>query len=134
MSPTSQAIKKFRVRLAAEAQIKPVAEIEVYALNDTEAQQKIQDRIDGESLPEDLEFEDEETGISASLDSLLQCENFEVEIDNVRMEDEDVSPEEILEAQVEELYRKIKWDENSLAKHRVFLQGLVPVGKGAQGN
>jgi hypothetical protein len=133
MSPRTQAMENFPVRLSAQAQINLAAEIEVYALNEGEAQQKNQDYIDRDILPADLDFEDENTGITASLESLQQCENFEVEIDSLT-KDEDLSAEEILEAEIEQLEQEIKWDENSLAKHRAFLQSLVPAARGAQGN
>jgi hypothetical protein len=68
MSPRTQAMKKFSVRLSAQAQINPAAEIEVYALNEDEAKQKVQDYIDRDILPADLDFEDENTGITASLE------------------------------------------------------------------
>jgi hypothetical protein len=50
----------------------------------------------------------------------------------VRVEEENASTGDILEAEVDELQRKIKWDQDSLAKHRAFLQSLMPAATGVE--
>lgn len=118
-------VKLYEVSVVADVQVSLSAVISVYAVDADAAVEKIQTRIDAETLDDSLEMEDSDSGISAQYGCVMHCYNVDFEIDGVEVIDDDVDPADVLEAELEQLEARISWDAETLSKQKAFLEALL---------
>jgi hypothetical protein len=120
-------IQRYIVRIFTDVQMTLHGNVEVLARSKDEAIDKVQVKIDAGSLDDDLHMEDIFFGISIPYEDLRCCEWYNVEIDVCGVEDDldEISVEQVLRADVEELEAHILWDAEKLTKQKAFLKSLV---------
>jgi len=102
--------------------------VTVYAADEDEAERKVQNKINAQSLDDDLEVENYESGHRIrfrDVKAFFEYGSNEFRIQNVEGSIEDFDPVGMLEAQVEELQASISWNTDTLAKHKAFLESLL---------
>ena len=121
-------MKKYLVPVVVEVRLELGGNVEAYATDQPGANAKVQAQIEAGTLDDQLEFCDAYSGHAMTYAVLKECDEIEIEIqtEGTQVVDEDVSSSEVLEAEIEQLDRRIDWDAASLTKHRAFLQSLLP--------
>lgn len=124
---TTGQVKLYRVPVVAQVQLTLEGGVEVYAVNDDEAFEKVQYKIDNEALDDDLDMEDVDSGNTMSYSNVKSCCGVNIEIDdsNIEVVEENVDPADVLEEDVEQLRAQISWNTDALARQKAFLQSLV---------
>ncbi len=122
--PTSE-VKLFEVAIVADVQTAFKGYVQVYAVDEDEAEEKVQVRIDDQSLDDDLELEDEDTGLTVRYDDVRYGWNYSFSTDGVTVIEEAPDPVDLLKTEIEELEAQVSWDCESLAKQKAFLESLV---------
>jgi hypothetical protein len=121
---SSNDVKLFAVRIAADVHLRLSGRVKVYATNADEAAQNVQGQIDDEMLHDDLELEDWNGAITLGYGDLKYCDEIYLQTDEVEVVEEYVDPADVLRAEVEGLERQIAWNSELLGKRKAFLESL----------
>jgi hypothetical protein len=122
---SDSAMKLYQVSVAADVQLCLTGCLNVYAVDAEEAWEKVQAKIDDESVDDDLQMEDDWSGVTSQYGYLKCCSGFDIQIGGVEMVDDNVDPADVLETEVKELQSSIMWNTDALAKQKVFLETLL---------
>lgn len=125
MTPLAAEMKLYRVPIRTDIAASLTGDVDVYALSEVEAADKVQAHIDNGSLDEDIEMQDDEYGLTVSLSNLWFSDPLRVDENRIEMIDDDIAPEVVLHDDVKQLEARISWDVDMLAKHKVFLKSLM---------
>jgi hypothetical protein len=124
-------VKLFGVSVVADVQMSVRGTVNVYAVDDDEAIDKVQAQIEDEALDDDLEMEDNWSGVTLRYGHLKEF-SADFQIGGVELVEDDVDPADVLESEVEELQASISWNPDALAKHKAFLKSLLNEGDDEQ--
>jgi hypothetical protein len=119
-------VKLYEVSVGAEIQMNLVGSVKVYAVDADEAFEKVQAHIDNETLDDDLEMEDVDSGNTMSYGDLrYHAINIDIDEGSIEVVEDNVDLADVLEVEVEQLEVSISWNTDALAKHKAFLESLL---------
>jgi len=121
-------VKVYTVPISGDIQATLTGHVQVYAASEAEAIAKVQAQIDAETLDDDLEMEDFDSGYTMSYNDMTQCLGTFVEIDEggVEVDDlEEVDPADVLRDDITQLEALISWDTEKLTRQKEFLESLT---------
>jgi hypothetical protein len=121
---TTSDVKLYRVPVTAHLYMTMTVYVDVYALNDATAFDKVQNQID---TLDQLEIEDCESGRMIPDNPYTAVNNldFDIEIDSeIDVIEDDVYAAEVLRADDDHFKTQICWSAEVLTKHRAFLESL----------
>jgi hypothetical protein len=121
----SPEVKSYEVSFVAEFQMSLTGYATVYAADPDEAVDKVQAQIDSETLDDDLEMEDCESGYTMPYSAVKNVYDVAFQIDSAKLVEDDVDPFDVLKADVKQLEAHILWNTDALAKHKSFLESLL---------
>jgi hypothetical protein len=100
--------------------------VNVYAINDNQASDKVQAHIYAGTLDDDLQMEDADYGNTVPYIN-LNGDGHRIRIDDAGIEvvEDDVERSDLLETEIKELLKRISWSTDSLTKHKAFLESLL---------
>jgi len=127
-------MNRYFVPVYADVRMTMTGEVEVYAPSEPQAVAKVQDQIDADILSDDLEMEDAWSGSMLRYELVKHIDGVNIEVDTagVHVDDlDEVTAEDVLRADVDELELLISWDADSLAKQKAFLETLIESGSAA---
>lgn len=87
----------------------------------------MQDKLDADILGDDLELEDQWSGCILEYRVVKETAGLNIEVDaaGVELVDDEVTPDEVLRAEITEMESLISWDTESLQQHKAFLDTLA---------
>lgn len=120
-------IRRYFVPIVADVQLTLTGDFTVYAKSEDEAIKQVQAKIDDDML-DDLEMEDVDSVVKLRYVDLKWCDEVAVAIDtfSVRADDlDEVTEEDMLRADVDDLEARISWGTEALSKRKDFLKTLI---------
>lgn len=118
-------MKLYEVSIIADVQMSLTGCVNVYAIDAGEASEKVQAKIDTETLDNDLEFEDSDSSNRMPYGDVKHIYDAGFQIDGGEVVEYPVDPVSVLETEVKELQASIIWKSEALAKHKAFLESLL---------
>jgi hypothetical protein len=125
-------VNLYEVSVVADIQVSLTGCLNVYAANADEAAEKVQSKIEDETLDDDLEMEDPDSGCTTLYGNVKWCYGVDFQVASVEVIEPNADPFDVLDAEVQELESQVSWNTDSLAKHKAFLESLLNEGDDTQ--
>jgi hypothetical protein len=129
---STKQVKLYEVAITADVQLTLSGCVGVYATDPDEAVEKVQVQIDDEALGDDIELEDDWSGVTVRYGHLKYCSDIDFQIESVEVVESNVDPVDVLNAEVKDLEAQVTWNTTSLAKRKAFLESLLNAGDDQQ--
>jgi hypothetical protein len=121
----SPQVKLYEVSVVANVQMTLIGCVSVYATDEDEAVERVQFQIDDDTLDDDLEMEDYDSGFTVRYGHLKYCSDIDFQTEGVEVVEHAVDPFDVLQHEVEYLESQVSWNTEALAKHKAFLESLL---------
>jgi hypothetical protein len=121
-------IRPYTVPIVGEIEASLIGHVQVYATSETEAIAKVQAQIAAETLDEDIEMEDVNSGYTMPYGKMHEWCSEAVEIDESGIEEntlDEADLGDVLREDVRQLQALVSWDAEALTKHKAFLEKLA---------
>jgi hypothetical protein len=123
---SKQQIKMYSVPIALDIEASLTGYVTVYASSMKEAASKVRNQIEAGTLDGETQMEDVDSGYTISYDELYGFFGSAPDIieRDIQVEDEEVDPDDVLEAEVKQLQAEIVWDSQKQVRLKKFLETL----------
>jgi len=127
ITPTIAEVKLYGVPIKGSIQAWLTGTVYIYARSEEEAISKVQTQIDTDTVDNDIEMEDYDTGFTMFYRDTqrLGCdvEIVESDIEVETLDEADL--DDVLRDDVKQLEAQISWDADTLTKQKAFLESLM---------
>lgn len=120
-------MRRYIVPVVAKVPLVLVGKTQVYSISEQDAIAKVHHKLEN-NLLDSLELQDDESGAKTTVADATWCENAVIEIDTLNVERDhldEVTEEDVLRSQVEEIESEIAWNTDTLEQHKAFLETLI---------
>ena len=121
-------VKRYFVPISVNFDATMTGIVQVYAVDIEEAFSKVQSQIDNDTVDDKIQMEEAYSGVTMSYADITSVAGNPGEIVESDIEEDDldeVTPDDVLRADVDQLESTISWDTGKLAKRKAFLEGLA---------